>query len=93
MARASLDDDVVGEDDFETPYTAVHCMVRQDGGSQGELANEQMEASEGSPAWQSIVKVDIGEEEPETLEEIDPHWRAKRWIQVAIQDITNEEVL
>ena len=27
-----------------------------------------------------------------TLEEIDPHWRAKQWLQVAVQDITNEEV-
>ena len=51
-----------------------------------------MEASGGSPAWQSIVQVDIGKEEPETLEEIDPHWRAMRWLQVAIQGITDEEV-
>ena len=51
-----------------------------------------MEASGGSPAWQSFVQVDIGEEELETLEEIDPHWRAKQWLQVAIQSITDEEV-
>ena len=36
--------------------------------------------------------MDISEEEPETLEEIDPHWRAKRWLQIAIQEITDEEV-
>ena len=93
MAWASLDNDEVGEDDFKTPHTPVHCVVRQDGGSQGEPATERMEASEGSPSWQSVVQVDIGKEEPETLEEIDPHWRAKQWLQVAIQDITNEEVL
>ena len=51
-----------------------------------------MEASGGSPAWQSSVQVDIGKEEPETLEDIDPHWRATRWLQVAIQGITDEEV-
>ena len=51
-----------------------------------------MEASGGSPAWWSVVQVYISKEEPETLEEINPHWRAKQWLQVAIQDITNEEV-
>ena len=51
-----------------------------------------MEDSGGSPALQPFVQVDIGEEEPETLEEINPHWRAQRWLQVAIQGITDEEV-
>ena len=36
--------------------------------------------------------MDIGEEEPETLEEIDPHWRAQQWLQVAAQGIRDEEV-
>ena len=36
--------------------------------------------------------MDIGEEEPETLEEIDPHWRAQQWLQVATQGIRDEEV-
>ena len=91
MARASLDNDEVGEDDFQTPHTPVCCVVRRDRGGQGEPATEQMEASGGSSAWQSVLQVDICEEEPETLEEIDPHWRAKWWIQVAVQDITDEE--
>ena len=51
-----------------------------------------MEAYRGSPAWQLIVQVDIGKEEPEILEEINPHWRAMQWLQVAIQGITDEEV-
>ena len=51
-----------------------------------------MEASGGSPALQSFVQVDIGEEEPETLEEINPHWRAKQWLQVAVQGIMDKEV-
>ena len=92
MAQASLDNDEVGKDDFQTPHTTVHCMVRQDGSSWGELAAEEIEPSGGSPAWWSFVQVDISEEEPETLEEIDPHWRAQWWLQVAIQDITDEEV-
>ena len=77
MAQASLDDDEVGEDDFQTPHTPLHCVIRQEGGGQGELAAEQMEASGGSLAWWSFVQVDIGEEEPKTLEEINPHWRAQ----------------
>ena len=67
-------------------------MVRRDGGGQGEPTTEQMEASGGSPASWLVVQVDIGEEKPKTLEEFDPHWRARQWIQVAIQDITNKEV-
>ena len=51
-----------------------------------------MEASGGSPAWQSFVQVDIGEEDPETLEDIDPYWRATHWLQVAAQGIMEEEV-
>ena len=51
-----------------------------------------MEACGGSLAWQLFAQVDISEEEPETLEEIDPHWRAQRWLQVAAQGITDEEV-
>ena len=53
---------------------------------------EQMEASRGSPAWWSFVQEDISKEKPETLEEIDPHWRTMQWLQVAIQGITDEEV-
>ena len=62
------------------------------GGRQGELAAERMEASGGSLAWQLFSQVDISEEEPETLEEIDPHWRVQRWMQVAAQGIMDEEV-
>ena len=51
-----------------------------------------MEASRGRPAWRSFVQVDISEEEPETLEEIDPHWRAMRWLQVTVQGIMDKEV-
>ena len=52
-----------------------------------------MEASRGSPAWWLVAHVDIGQEELETLEEIDPHWRAQQWLEVATQGIRDEEVL
>ena len=66
-------------------------MVRQGEGGQGEPAAERMKASRGSPAWHLFARVDISEE-PETLEEIDPHWRAQRWLQVDAQGITDKEV-
>ena len=67
-------------------------MVRQEEGSQGKLATKRMEASGGSPAWQLVAQVDIGEEEPETLEKINAHWREQRWLQVVAQGIRDEEV-
>ena len=73
VAQASLDDDEDWEEDFQTPHTPTHCVVRQEEGSQGEPAAEQMEASGGSLAWQLVSWVDIGEEEPETLQEINAH--------------------
>ena len=36
--------------------------------------------------------MDIGEEEPEMPGCIDPHPRATRWLQVAVQGIAEEEV-
>ena len=51
-----------------------------------------MKASVGSLAWWLFARVDIGKEEPKTLEEIDPHWRAQWWLQVATQGITDGEV-
>ena len=51
-----------------------------------------MEASMGSPGWQSFFQVDVGEEEAETLESINPHWRATHWLQVAVQGMAEEEV-
>ena len=51
---------------------------------------ERMEASGGSPGWQSFFQVDIGKEELEMLECINPHWRAMHWLQVAVQGIAEE---
>ena len=52
-----------------------------------------METSGGSLAWQLVARVDVSEEELETLEEFDPHWRAQQWLQVAVQGIRDKEVL
>ena len=52
-----------------------------------------MEASGGSLAWWLVAQVDIGEEEPDALEEINVHWRTQQWLQVAAQGIRDEEVL
>ena len=91
MARASLNDEVAWEDDFQTPHMPVRCVVWWDGGSHGEPAAERMEASRGSPSWQPYYQVDIGEEEA-MLESIDPTWRATCWLQLVVQGIMEDEV-
>ena len=92
MARASLDDEDAWEDDFQTLHMPVCHIVWWDGGGHGEPATERMEASRGSPGWQPYYQVDVGEEEAEMLESIDPHWRATCWLHVMVQGITKEEV-
>ena len=75
------------------PHTPQYAVwLDKMGAARGEPAMEQMEASRGSPAWWLCVQVDISEEESKTLEEINPHWRAMQWLQVAIQGIMDEEV-
>ena len=60
------------------PHTPQYTTwLDESGVARGNLPSERMEASGGSPAWWSFVQVDIGKEEPKTLEEIDPHWREK----------------
>ena len=92
MAQASQNDEDVWEDDFQTPHMPVRHVVWWDEGGRGEPASERMEASRGSPSWQLYYQVDVGEEEAETLESINPHWRATRWLQVMVQGIAEEEV-
>ena len=87
MARASLDDEDTWEDDFQTPHMPICHVVWQE----GEPARGRMEASWGSPSWCPCYQVDIGEEEV-TLESIDPTWRATRWLQLAVQSITDDKV-
>ena len=92
MAQASLNDEDVWEDDFQTPHMPVHHIVQWDGGSHGEPAAERMEASRESPGLQLYYQVDIGEEEVERLESIDPNWRATHWLQLVVQGIAEDKV-
>ena len=92
MARASLDDEDTWEDDFQTPHMPIYHIVQWDEGSCRELVAERMEASRGSPGWQLYYQVDIGEEEAEMLESIDPNWRATHWLQLVVQGIAEDEV-
>ena len=91
MARASLDDEDAWDDDFQTPHTPVHHIVRREDSSHGELVDGRMEALRGSPGRQTGYQVDIGEEET-TLEPIDPTWRMTHWLQLAVQGISDDEV-
>ena len=86
MARASLDNEEAWEDNFQTLHSPACHIVRWDRGSCKELAAERMEASGGRLSWQSFFQVDV-DEEPQTLEDIDHHWRATCWLQVAVQGI------
>ena len=92
MARAFLDEEDAWEDDFQTLHMLVHHVVQHDGGGRREPATERMEPAEGSPGWQSYFQVDVGKEEVEMLESIDPQWRATHWLQMAVQGIAEEEV-
>ena len=91
MACTSLNDDNALEDDFQTPHTPVRCVVwRGDNGCR-EPADVRMESS-SSPGWQTGYQVDIGEEEEATLKTINPTWRTTRWLQLAVQGISDNEV-
>ena len=74
------------------PHTPQYATWLDQTGWLGGTSRRANEGFWGSPAWWSFVQVDISEEEPETLEEIDPYWRAMRWLQVAVQGIRDEEV-
>ena len=90
MARASLDEDA-WDDDFQTSHTPVCSIVWREDDGHGEPVNGRMEASRGSPGWQTGYQVDVGEEEA-TLETVDPTWRTTPWLQLAVQDISDDEV-
>ena len=80
------------EDDFQTLHTPVCHIVQQEGDSHGEPAPEWMDTSRRSLSWRLYYQVDVGEEEAEMLESIDPHWRATHWLHVMVQGIAEEEV-
>ena len=91
MAWASLDEDDVWEDDFQTPHTPVHRVVQREDDSWGDLAEGRLESSRGSPGLRTGFQVDIGKEE-DMLETIDPTWRTTHWLQLVVQGISDDEV-
>ena len=91
MARASLDEDDTLEDDFQTPYTPVRCVVWQEDDGRRSPAEGRLESSRGSPGQRTEYQVDIGEE-GDTLEMVNPTWRTTRWLQLAVQGISDDEV-
>ena len=54
-------------------------------------AEGRPESSRGSPGQRTEYQVDIGEEE-DMLETVDPTWRTTRWLQLAVQGISDDEV-
>ena len=91
MAWASLDDEDVWDDDFQSPHTPVCHVVWRENSSHRELIDGKREALRGSPGWQTGYQVDIGEEET-TLETINPTWRTTCWLQLAVQGISDDKV-
>ena len=91
MAQASLDEDDALEDDFQTPHTPVCRVVWWEDDGHRSPAGGGLESSRGSPGQQTEYQVDIGEE-GDTLETVNPTWRATHWLQLAVQGISNDEV-
>ena len=90
-ARALLDQDEALEDDFQTQHTPVHHVMWQEDNGHQSSAEGGLEYSRGSPRQWTEFQIDIGEEE-ETLETVDPTWRASHWLQLVVQGISDDEV-
>ena len=91
MAQASFDQDEAQEDDFQTQHMPFHCVMwREDDGCRSS-AEGRLQHSRGSPGQWTGYQIDIGKEE-EMLETVDPTWRATRWLQLAVQGISDDEV-
>ena len=65
--------------------------MQQEDNSHRSSAEGRLECSGGSPGQRTGYRVDIGEEQ-ETLETVDPTWRTTRWLQLAVQGISDDEV-
>ena len=90
-ARVSLDMDEALEDDFQTLYTPVHCVMQQEDNGCQCSAEGRPESSRGSPGQWTEYRVDVGGEE-ETLETDNPTWRTTCWLHLAVQGISDDEV-
>ena len=91
MAQTLLNQDKAQEDDFQTQHMPVHHVMWQENDSHQSSAKGRLQHSGGSPGQQTGYQLDIGEEE-EMLETVDPSWRATRWLQLAVQGISDDEV-
>ena len=90
-AKASLDHDEAVEDDFQTQQMPVRCVMWWEDTSHRSSAQGRLECSGGSPRQRTGYHIDIGEEE-QMLETVNPTWRTTRWLQLAVQGISGEEV-
>ena len=90
-ALASLDQEEVWEDDFQTQHTPVRRVKRQGDSSSEASGGGGPECSRGSLGQQTVYRLDISEEE-EMPETVDPSWRMTHWLQLAVQGILYEEV-
>ena len=90
-AQASFDQDGALEDDFQTQHMPVcHVMRWEDDGCRSS-AEGRLEHYGGSPGQQTGYQIDIGKEE-ETLQTVDPTWRATHCLQLVVQGIPDDEV-
>ena len=90
-ALASLNQEEVLEDDFQTQHTPVRCIKRRGDSGSGASAGGGPECSRGSLGQQAVYCVDIGEEE-EMLKTVDPTSQTTRWLQLAVQGISDDKV-
>ena len=90
-ARASLNHDKALDDDFQTQHTPLHRIMQLEDTSHRSSAKGRLECSGGNPRQRTGYHIDNGKEE-ETLETVDPTWQTTRWLQLAVQGISDEEV-
>ena len=91
VAWASLDDDDLFDDEFQSHHTPIcHIVWQEEYNSPGLV--EGMNFTRGSPTYLPYYQATISKEEEETLQNIDPKWRVHRWLQLAVQDIADDKV-
>ena len=91
MARASLYEDDVWEDDFQSPHMLVHLVMWWEDDGHRCPAEGRPESSRGRPGQQTEYQVHI-DEEGDMLEMVNPTWRTTHWLQLAVQGISDDEV-
>ena len=90
-ARALLNYDKAFEDDFQTQHILVRRVMWWEDNSHRSSAEGHLECSGGSPGQWAGYCMDISEEE-ELLETVDPTWWTTHWLQLAVHNISDDEV-